>query len=64
MLIATAVLVRRFLKPEDISKAACVCRQWRGAVENDETYWEEHCKDRFALATPKAFNRKSVKTWR
>ena len=54
----------RILIPEDISKAGCVCRQWRGAVENDEAYWEEHCKERFALSTPMAFNRKAVKTWR
>ena len=58
------LLLCRFLTPEDFSRAACVCRRWRGAVESDEKYWEQHCEDRFALPTPKAFNRERVRTWR
>lgn len=58
------LLQRRALAPEDISRAACVCRQWRGAVESDEKYWEQQCEDRFALSVPKAFDHKHVGTWR
>ena len=57
-------LQRRFFTPEEFSRAACVRRQWRCAVENDEVYWEQQCSERFALATPKAFTHKLAETWR
>ena len=57
-------LQRRFWTPEEISRAACVRRQWRCAVEYDEEYWEQQCSERFALATPKAFTHERAETWR
>ena len=62
--ISSGLLRRRFLTPEEISRASCVRRQWRSAVEGDDEYWEQQCGERFALATPKTFTHERAKTWR